>query len=138
MARKKRSERQGEPKGVAVIEKLKAPVSPKVGPASLQALCPLCGRAIPERRVTVRSNLGALETKPYFDSIDWDPDKPFGIRLPTNGKGSFKDWSYIDKDEAPVLFEALKRRFLEALREWVDKGWITEDEVANLIAIHQP
>lgn len=131
MARKKISEKEGVRTSVAIREKPSelpsiAPVSAK---ATLEALCPVCGRAIPERRATVRSKLGNLETQPYFESIEWDKNKPFGIRLPTNGKASFKNWDYIDRDEAPEFFEALKNRFLQALREWLDKGWITREEI---------
>lgn len=132
MARRKRSERL--PKApIAETPKVGVPVLPRETRGSIQAFCPTCGRTIAERRATVRSKLGALETTPYFDSIAWDPDKPFGVRLSTNGKGSFRDWAYISKEDAPELFEALKNRLLTACKEWLQKGWITEDEIARII-----
>ena len=100
----------------------------------IQALCPVCGRSIPENRVTVRGTYGAIETQPYFDSIQWDPAKPFGMKMPANGKNSFAGWDYIDISEAPELFEALKKRFLDAIKEWVDKGWLSKKELQRIIA----
>lgn len=135
MARKKKSEKGEVRGGVAILKKPRElpSVTPVSAKAIMEALCPVCGRAIPERRGTVKSKLGNLETQPYFESIDWDKNKPFGIRLPTNGKASFKNWDYIDRDEAPELFEALKNRFLQALNEWLEKGWITREEVTELL-----
>jgi hypothetical protein len=130
MARK-RAERQA-----AVNPPKSAPVQkPTVTPGKvvLYALCPVCGRAVPERRGTVRGSKGVnIETEPYFDTIQWEPDKPFGIARPATGKGSFSQSSYIDREDAPELFEAVKRRFLNALREWLHKGWIQPEDLKNL------
>ena len=130
MARK-RAERQA---AVGLVEESTPVQTPTPTPEKvvLYALCPVCGRSIPERRGTVRGKLGNIETQPYFDSIQWDPDKPFGIALPATGKGSFSGWRHISKEEAPELFEALKQRFLEALREWAAKGWIKPEDLKNL------
>jgi len=135
MGRRKRSDRQQEKPAVATLERpeAEARVLTTGAKAILFALCPICGRSIPEQRVTARGTYGALEKKPYFETIDWDADKPFGVRLATSGKGSFKNWDYIDKDEVPELFEALKKRLLEAIKEWLHKGWLSEEEVAGLM-----
>lgn len=95
------------------------------------AFCPVCGKTIAERRGTVRTKIGTLETMPYFDSIIWEKDKPFGMIVATTGKSSFKNWQYIDKEDAPELFNALKARFIDAIREWQEKGWIKPDEINN-------
>jgi hypothetical protein len=124
---RKRSERRG------TVQAEKSPhlesPTPNQRKVVLYALCPVCGRAVPENRGTVRGKAGNIEVEPYFNTIKWDPDKPFGIARPAAGKGSFKDSTYIDKDEAPELFEAVKGRLLEALREWVAKGWIQKEEL---------
>jgi hypothetical protein len=49
------------------------------------------------------------------------------------GKNSFSDWHYINPKDAPDLFQAMKNRFLTALGEWVDKGWITKGEVERML-----
>jgi len=132
MGRRKRSDRQQEKPAVAILERPKAEAQVRAK-ATLAALCPICGRSIHEQRATARNIYGALEKKPYFETIDWDADKPFGVRLATSGRGSFKNWDYIDRDEAPELFEALKKRFLEAIKEWLHKGWLSKEEVAGSI-----
>lgn len=105
----------------------------------VNASCPVCGHNIPENRVTVRSKMGALESKPYFESIDWQPDHPFGVRLSAAGKGSFRERTYISPEEAPELFRAMKSRFLDAVKEWMGKGWISEGEVLAVLGeLHGP
>jgi hypothetical protein len=73
--------------------------------------------------------MGVLETAPYFESIEWNPEQPFGIRMAATGKKSFETWSYVSPDQAPELFGAMKGRFLVALTEWLRKGWISEGDV---------
>ena len=108
------------------------PASSSSGATTIAALCPVCGRSIPEKRATVRGSYGTLESQPYFETIEWDPDKPFGVRMAVTGRASLKDWEYIDRDEAPELFEALKKRFLDAFRECAQKGWFTKQELIDL------
>lgn len=109
------------------------PVIPAVAPAEvkvmLEAICPVCGRSIPERRVTRWLSSVAVETQPYFDSIEWDENKPFGVALSAAGRGSLRDWNYITPEEAPELFEAVKARLIQAVKEWVAKGWIAKEEI---------
>lgn len=88
------------------------------------AFCPVCGKTIIDRAVKV--GYVSLGKTPYFESISWDPNKPFGI---TFEPGALQNWEHIDPADAPELFEALKQRFLEALREWEAKGWLTREEL---------
>jgi len=130
MGRKKRSEKEGA--GAAAGGKSLARRRPAPAPTgeSLQAFCPVCGKMVVDRAVKVKYI--TLETVPYFKSIDWDPDKPFGVAKTLAGRGSFKDWRYITPEEAPELFEGMKGRLLEAVREWLAKGWVTIEEVRGL------
>ena len=93
------------------------------------AFCPTCGRTIPEYHVLTRTSYGAGERQPYFESIAWDPHHPFGLRLSAAGKGSLTDWQYINPEDAPELFEALKGRFINAIKEWVAKGWLKRTDL---------
>jgi hypothetical protein len=130
MARK-RAERQGTVQAEKSAQ-VQIPI-PNRQKVVLYALCPCCGRAIPERRGTVRGKAGNIETQPYFNTIEWDPNKPFGIARLATGKGSFRESTYIGKDEAPELFEAVKGRLIAALKEWMVKGWISRDELKDLV-----
>lgn len=132
MARKKRSERVAEaavkarPVAVAV-----APL--RVAVKVVSALCPICGRAVPENRA-IKFGHVTVDRVSYFGSIDWDPEKPFGVSYTPAGRGSFREWQHIDPEDAPELFKAMKARFLDALGEWITKGWISVDEVVAVIA----
>jgi len=99
---------------------------------TLAALCWLCGRTISDRAVKI-DGLSTGERIPYFESIEWQVDKPFGVAYRAAGRGSFSQWRYITPEEAPELFQQLKARFLQALKELLDKGWLTSAEVAPLL-----
>jgi hypothetical protein len=104
-----------------------------MGTEVVSAFCLVCGHSIPANRVTERIKGQSTETVPYFDSITFDPKQPFGMVRTATGKNSFSDWHYINPKDAPDLFQAMKNRFLTALGEWVDKGWITKGEVERML-----
>lgn len=134
MGRRKRSEKAVEGAGVAAgkqVARRKPAPAPMPAGESLQAFCPVCGKMVMDRAVKVKYM--TLETVPYFQSIEWDPDKPFGVAKSIAGRGSFKDWRYIQPEEAPELFEGMKGRLLQAVSEWLAKGWVSQAEVMELI-----
>lgn len=98
---------------------------------TVYALCPVCGKTVTDRAV----KLGGVTVgkTPYFETIEWDKDKPFGVAIATGGRGSFTEWHHISKEDAPELFEGLKERLLQAVKEWLDKGWIEGAKVKELI-----
>jgi len=124
LGRSKRSE-------AAVIEG-ERPVPPRVTAAArilFRAFCPVCGKSISERRVTLREGTVPLETQPYFESIEWNKDNPFGTTVLAAGRGSFTQWEYINPEDAPELFEAVKARLIQAVREWIDRGWLEKEDI---------
>lgn len=107
------------------------PVTTILAPAGkiLRAFCPVCGKSISDRRTTLRQGAITLETRPYFESIEWDENKPFGTAILAAGRGSFTQWEYINPGDAPELFEAVRARLIQAVREWVNKGWLEREEL---------
>lgn len=97
-------------------------------------LCPICGTSH-GKRITVKVGYIPYETKPYMETVDFDPDKPFGVILETLGKGKGKELvGYWQPGEDPDdYFPAVKQRFLSALKEWLDKGWIDKAEVLGTL-----
>lgn len=133
MPRKKRSEKLAE---VAVRPAPRPAVTGKVGKLVLRATCPVCGHSVPEKRA-IKAGYTTVDWIGYFDSIDWDPAKPFGTAFYATGghPGPTANWFPIGPEDAPELFEAVKKRFLDALREWtVDKKWITREEVERSLS----
>lgn len=125
MPRKKRSERLAE---VAVRPAPKPVVTGVVAQRVIGCFCPVCGRTISQFRA-IKAGYVTVDQLRYFESIDWDPSKPFGISFDAAGRGSLANWEYIGPEDAPELFEAAKGRFLQALKEWLDKGWIKREEL---------
>ena len=125
MARKKRSEKLAE----AAVRPARAPAAaPVVTERMLRGFCPVCGRTIPEYRA-IKIGYVTVDRINYFGSIDWDPDKPFGVSYKAGGKNAYEDWHHINPEDAPEIFEAIKNRFIQAVGEWLRKGWMTKEEL---------
>lgn len=126
MPRLKRSQKLAMQLGVKPAPK---PVVPRaVAERTIGCFCPVCGKTIHQFRA-IKAGYITIDQIRYFSSIDWDPSKPFGITFDAAGRGSLQNWTYIGPEEASELFEALKSRFLAALKEWLDKGWIKREEL---------
>jgi len=131
LGRPKRSETK------AVVAPAVRPVTTTTAPAGkiFRAFCPVCGKSISDRRTVLRQGSVTLETQPYFESIQWDEDKPFGTMLLAAGRGSFTQWDYINPDDAPELFEAVRVRLIQAVREWINKGWLEREEILAAVTL---
>lgn len=127
MPRKKRSQKLAERETVQpIVERIRAataPTEPIIG-----AFCPVCGHTIPEKRA-IKQGYVPIDHVDYFDSIDWDANKPFGVSFAATGKGSLKDWRHISPEDAPELFQKVRGRFVKAIKEWMDKGWLSKEEI---------
>jgi len=84
-----------------------------------EAFCPVCGRGISEKH-----------TDHMFDMRN--DEKHFGISKET-GWGGFKNFKYIDIEEAPGFYAKLKTLFLVAISVWVKKGWLKKEDLSDLI-----
>jgi hypothetical protein len=116
--RKKRSEKgaaRGSAGGRAATGRKTAPMPG--GKEYRQATCPVCGTA------------HGLDYWPR--TRGFDPHKPFGVIQEVGlGRGrSFKVLGHFGPEEEPETFELVKERMLEAVREWVVKGWIKPNEI---------
>jgi len=130
MPRLKRSEKRAQVKPETVVV---APPT-RVTERLFSAHCPVCGRGIPKDRA-IKIGYVTVDRINYFGSIDWDPNKPFGVSFAAGGRGSFKDNEPIGPEQAPELFDAVKQRFLQALGEWVNKNWISLSEIEESISL---
>jgi hypothetical protein len=100
-----------------------------------QALCPVCGKA-GGKRVTK-----TVEGKPYIPLAwentwkeEFDPTKPFGVIQETIGRGSFKVIGYFSPEDDPDgYFPLVKKRLIGAVRQWLGNGWLSKEEVLNIV-----
>lgn len=128
MPRPKRSEKVG----VTEVKPALAPTEAvEAAERILGAKCPICGKTIIEKRAVKVAGVTVGKVG-YFDNIEWREDYPFGISFAAGGRGSLRDWHYIGPEDAPELFEAVKARFIQALKEWINKGWLSPDEISQL------
>lgn len=86
--------------------------------------CPICGTSHGIRKEKI-DNKYTQETVPYLSTIEFDPNKPFGVALITLGRGKGKEVSrYLLPGDMPNDFIAVKQRMIQAVKEWIDKEWI--------------
>lgn len=101
-----------------------------------EAFCPVCGYTHGKRNITVPG-------KPYIKLSEenfWERtqhftgDKPFGVIKAGEGRGTMRFVRYygIDEDNEGY-FPLIKQRLLNVLREWRDKGWISQEEISGLV-----
>lgn len=97
-------------------------------------LCPVCGKAH-GMRVTKKAAYLVLERKPYVETINWIPEKPFGVIVVYEGRGKGVTLvGYFQPGQDPDnFFPKVKERFLDALKEWLQKGWLTDSEVKAIL-----
>jgi hypothetical protein len=91
-----------------------------------QAICPVCG-----------ASHGKRNGRNFWERTkDFDPDKPFGVvqDIGRVGKSGIRTIGYFGPDDDPDgYFPFVKTRLLQAVREWVDKGWIAPAEIITVI-----
>ncbi len=104
-----------------------------------EAFCPMCGRTMGKK--TVYRQPG----KPYFGIVrqenrwestkEFTGEKPFGVVKSSEGRGSLKFERYygIDEDQEGY-FPLMKARLLAVIGEWLEKGWITQEEVSAALS----
>ncbi|MCK4786918.1 MAG: hypothetical protein KAV87_24385 [Desulfobacteraceae bacterium] len=121
---KKRSEKQAEVGKLAAPERRReVTLTPRIARAAGEyrsVHCPQCGLA------------HSLRFWGY--TTGFDPDKPFGIIQETGlGKGrSFRVVGHLMPEDEPETFQLVKARLLQAVTEWRDKGWISNEEIKQI------
>jgi len=151
MSRRKRSERQKQPTSTAVIEKPKVErVSIKPTGEYRAAFCPVCGVAHGLKRLEYPTGSywtgeGAVNYWEWLKERDeergLDKDEPFGV-IQEVGRGKKHSFGFVGyfspEEDTDGFYPLVKARLLQAVRRWLANGWITPDEVANLVTSSQP
>ena len=106
-----------------------------------EALCPVCGRTIPEKKITKRKKyyFEENEHENYFTRMDrlWDQDKGFWglIRQTGGGRGAgLPIIGYLEQPEDyPEFFGQLQEAMLRAIRYYLTRGWIQPEQIKVLL-----
>ena len=105
-----------------------------------EALCPVCGRTIPQKKVTKRREYPEEnEHENYFDRMDrlWDQQKDYWglIRQTGGGRGAgLPIIGYLERPEDyPEFFEQLQKALLRAIKYYLDKSWIKPEQIEALL-----
>ncbi len=103
-----------------------------------EAFCVLCGRTMGMKTTYV------VPGKPYFgiseqanrweETKEFTGEKPFGVIKSSEGRGTMKFERYYGIDEdTEGYFIFMKQRLLNILKEWLAKGWLTKEELDEIL-----
>lgn len=152
MPRKKRSEKQAEVDRLAAPERpRKAALAPRVARAAGEyrsAFCPVCGVVHGRKRLeypkTKNGYYSPPATQNYWEWISdrdkergLDKDEPFGIIQEVGmGRGrSFAVVGYFGPEDDNDFYPLVKARLLQAVRRWLQNGWLSKEEVESVLQI---
>ncbi len=106
-------------------------------PVIKQALCPVCGRAVGylwERDPIFKTKLRRIN---YWEKTkEFVPDKPFGV-IQQAGMANLRGFQVLGhfnpEEDTEGFFPLVRARLLEAVKEWLEKGWLTREEVESIL-----
>ena len=104
-----------------------------------EAFCPTCGRTMGMKtilRTPGKPYMGIARRENRWEATkEFTGDKPFGVVKSSEGRGSLKFERYygIDEDQEGY-FPLIKARLLAVMGEWLEKGWITREEVDQALS----
>ena len=96
-----------------------------------EAFCFLCGRSMGKKNITIAG-------KPWMKRGEenmWEKtreftQKPFGVIKSSEGRGTMEFVRFYDIDEdTEGYFPPIKARLLVVIKEFIERGWITREEV---------
>lgn len=108
------------------------------------AFCPVCfvSHGMVKDETVKGKPWIVLSTKNFWKKVqESDPDKPLGVIQETGGvkgkgRNRFRTIGYFGPDDDPHgFFPLIKNRLLQALREWIAKGWIEPEEVRKVLEL---
>ncbi len=118
----------------------------------IEVICPVCGRTMHKIIVSKKTtdkiegqkekyydSISGVEGKLYLDYLKekWDLNKEhWGIvRDCPGGRGSgFPIVDYLtERENSPVLFDKLKEQLLRGIAWWINREWISKEELIERI-----
>ncbi len=104
-----------------------------------EAFCPLCGRTMGKKTVYRQPGkpyFGILRQENRWESTqDFTGEKPFGVVKSSEGRGTLKLVRYFGiEEDTDGYFPLIKARLLAVIGEWLEKGWITREEVTSALS----
>ena len=103
-----------------------------------EAFCPTCGRTMGMKtilRTPGKPYMGIARRENRWEATkEFTGDKPFGVVKSSEGRGSLKFERYYGIDEdLEGYFPLMKNRLLNVIKEWIDKDWLSREEVQKMI-----
>ena len=102
-----------------------------------EAFCPLCGRTMGKKNIYMDPRKPWTKTgeeNRWEATQEFTGDKPFGVVKSSEGRGTMKLERYYDiNEDSEGYYPLMKARLLAVNKEWLEKGWITREELEAAI-----
>lgn len=85
-------------------------------------VCPLCGRSA--------STKPEVKGQGFWERLaDFDPAKAFGVIQRAAGRGTLNVIGHFGPEEEREIHAAIRGRIVAILVEWLNKGWLTPEDL---------
>lgn len=97
--------------------------------------CPVCGLSIGQINIPGPKPWVPRGKVNFWDRTElYTGAKPFGVVKSSEGRGTMKMERYYDiTEDEEGYYPQIRKRLLAAVGEWVEKKWITREEVLEAI-----
>ena len=98
--------------------------------------CPMCGLSVGIKNITVRGKPWIkLDEENRWEKVQsFTGDRHFGVIKSSEGRGTMKMVGYYGiEDDIEGYLPLMKARLINVLKEWLVKGWITAEEVQEIL-----
>ena len=98
--------------------------------------CPMCGLSVGVKNITIKGKpwIKVDEENLWEKAQHFTGDKPFGVIKSSEGRGTMKMMGYYGiEEDIEGYYPLMKNRLLHVIEEWIDKGWLSKEEVQKMI-----
>ncbi len=98
--------------------------------------CPMCGLSVGQKNITVKGKpwIKLDQENLWEKAQSFTGDKPFGVIKSSEGRGTMKMERYYGiEEDVEGYFPLMKARLINVLKEWLAKGWITQEELEEIL-----
>lgn len=103
-----------------------------------EPFCPMCRRNMGKKNILIEPNKPWTKTGEenlWEKALAFTGETHFGVVKSSEGRGTMQFVRYYEiEEDSEGYFPPMKAQLLAVIKEWLDKGWLTREEVEAAIA----
>lgn len=99
--------------------------------------CPMCRRNMGKKNILIEKNkpwtkIGEQDL--WAKATEFTGETHFGVVFTSEGRGTMQFVRYYDlAEDTEGYFPSMKAQLLSVIGDWLNKGWITREEVEEVM-----